>query len=46
MKFGLAVVALVSLATTRAGDTVRLAWLDAEGHVSLPSELVKVAKAK
>jgi hypothetical protein len=31
---------------TRAGARIRLAWVDAEGHVSLRSEPVKVAKIK
>ncbi len=31
---------------TGAGDTVRLAWVDAEGHVSIPSGRIKVTKTK
>lgn len=31
---------------TRAGATVRLAWVDAEGHVSIPTGPLKVTKLK
>jgi len=31
---------------TGAGDTVRLAWVDAEGHVSIPSDRIEVTRTK
>jgi len=31
---------------TGAGDTVRLAWVDGEGHVSIPSERIKITKVR